>query len=623
MSRDIIGQEAEEVKERPSSESNTRSSDLQQPQEDSRLREDIEKSLLDSTKVSEPLETGEETTKVKEKYYESNAGDGSKATDQHLTGIKLALTLLSTVLALFASALDQTIVSTILTKVGTEFGSFEKVGWITTSYLLPMAVLSPSYGKISIAFGRKYTLLAGLILFMIGSLVCALSQNMDLLIGGRIIQGIGGGTIQAMVMVILSEVVPISKRSLSISLIGMTFSIASALGPFIGGAFTTHVTWRWCFYLNLPIGGVGAAFLLYAFKPPTPKGNLKEKLAKIDYIGTFLLVCGLVLILLGLTFGGNEFAWKSAAVIACFTLGGLLTIVFLVYNFRYSKNPIIIKEVVTVPPIFIACLAGFLSFAQFMINVVFIALYYQVVQNNSAWQSGIALLPFVITVSITSVINGGLIRVIRFIKLPMMLCAITALLGSGLLLLYDLDTSFRAGFGILVVNGITAGLSFQSSLLAAQLSTPNTIQGSLIIVTTFNSFFKSIGGVLAISIGQLILHTSATSKIDQLQGELDPNSTAYQVLLNVPANSIVSNPRIINDFPKELRDQLVVGFLDAFKDVFYFSIAISSALVVTAIFTTNKKIPKDQDVKTKEDEKKELEETGDKHNNANDSNGKT
>lgn len=558
-------------------------------------------------KTSENNERYLDLEQQKEKYFESNAGDGSKATDQHVHGIKLFLTLFSTVLALFASALDQTIVSTILTTVGSEFGSFEKVGWVTSGYLLPMAALAPSYGKISIAFGRKYTLMSGLGLFMIGSLVCALATSMDMLIGGRIIQGIGGGAIQAMVMVILSEVVPISKRSLSMSLIGITFSVASALGPFIGGSFTTHVTWRWCFYINLPIGGIGAVFLYFAFKPPVIVGSIKQKLATIDYLGTFFIVVGLVLVLLALTFGGAEYAWDSGAVILCFVLGGVFLIAFCVYNFRYSKNPIIIREAITVPQIITSCIAGFLAFIQFMVNIVYLALYYQVIQNDSAWQSGIHLLPFVITVSITSAVNGIFIRFVRIVKIPMVFCGATAVLGSGLLLLFDLDTSFGQGFGIQIVNGITAGLSFQSALLAAQLSTPNSIQGSLIIITAFSNFCKSVGGVIGISIGQVILQTTATSRINQLKNTMLSDPQANEILHGVPTSALVSNPRMINDLPKQLRRPLLEAFMGAFTHVFYFSIGVSSALLILTFFTTNKKIPKDLDVQTKEDDAKKAE----------------
>lgn len=539
------------------------------------------------------IEKLESMTKQKKEYIESNAGDGTEAIDQYLHGYKLFLTLLSVVLTLFASALDQTIVATILSDVGDEFSSFEKIGWLTSGYMLPMATFAPSWGKVSIAFGRKYTMLSGLFFFFIGSLIAALAKNMDMLIGARVIQGIGGGAIQAMTMVILSEVVPVSKRALSMTLIGITFSVASALGPFIGGSFSTHVTWRWCFWINLPISGLGAAFLLMSFNPPRPEGDLKQKLAKIDYLGTFLISSGLILVLLALTFGGQDFPWRSAAIILCFVLGGLLLIVFCVWNFGYSKNPIIIKEAITTLPTLMACIGGLFAFIQFIMNTVYLAIFFQVVQGASAWQSGIDLLPFIITVPIVSVANGFFLRVTRLVKVSFMLCAISAVLGSGLLLLLDENVSYGRQFGVLVINGIAAGLSFQSSLLSAQISAPTHIPGSMIIVTTFNNFCKSVGGVIGVVIGQLILQTVATKEVREVLNSLDE---AADLLHGIDISSIISNPQIVEFVPSSIKNEIIKAYVTAIHNIFYFSIAVSGALVVFATFSTNRRIPADDEV---------------------------
>ncbi|ONH65510.1 Vacuolar basic amino acid transporter 5 [Cyberlindnera fabianii] len=180
-----------------------------------------------------------------DKFFESNAGDGTTVFDQYLTGIPLYLCFASCFISLFLIGLDQTIVITLLEDVGSKFNAYDKIGWIASGYMLTMAVFAQTWGKFSIIFGRKYSLLSAIILFEAGSLMCALANDMNVLIGGRILAGIGGGGIQTLVFIVGTEMVSIDKRSLAFAFFGVSFSISTIVGPLIGGGFTEHVTWRW------------------------------------------------------------------------------------------------------------------------------------------------------------------------------------------------------------------------------------------------------------------------------------------------------------------------------------------------------------------------------------------
>lgn len=569
------------------------------------------------------------------KFVQSDAGDGTHAQDHHLKGVHLYLVFASIVASLFIAALDQTIVSTLLTAIADNFNGFNKIGWLTTGYMLPMTCLAPSYGKLAVAFGRKHTLAAGIVVFEIGSLISALANSMDMLIGGRVIQGVGGGAIQAILVVVLLESVPIDKRALAMALIGMTFAIALVCGPFIGGAFTTHVTWRWCFYVNLPVGGLALVLLWVLLHPPPVQGSVLANLRHIDWVGTVLVTLGLVLVLLALTWGGNEYAWGLAAVVVCFVVGGLLLVMWAVWNSCASLRrrakalrppftstasredtgstsredtevptevsmastsespkapsasptfsaPLLEPSVVLVPQILAAATSASFIMAYFMGLINYVAIYFQVMQNASAWQSGVDLLPFVITVSVASAVNGVFMRYAYSVKIPFMVLAILGPVGTGILLLLGRTVSVGARIGLLIPSGVAVGLMFQSSVMSAQLKAPGHIAGAMITATVFVNFTKSLGGVVGTVTSQLMLMTRGRMYLER----------AAPAGLTVPVDALLLSPNLIWELPELVRNVVLDQYLKALHDVFYLNLAFACLALVFAVFTTNHPIPR-------------------------------
>ncbi len=537
-------------------------------------------SILLSQYPSSPQSLKREDSRIED------AGDGTVASDQYLHGVKLILCSAAILLSIFLSALDQTIVATIISAVGNEFNGFTKIGWLTSGFMLPVAVLAPTWGKISIIFGRKSTMLISIILFETGSLISALSNSMDLLIGGRVIAGIGGGGIQCLSNIIASEIVPIQNRGFSFALIGASFAISSVIGPLVGGAFTTHVTWRWCFYINLPIGGIAFLFLMIVFNPPKPKGSIKEKLKRVDYIGTFLVSSSIVLILLALTWGGVEYDWDSSAIILCFVLGGLLVIGFIVWNFKFSKDPLIPWRIVRKIKCLGAVLTMAFNFAYFMASVIFVTVYFQVVRGVTAWKSGIDLLPMIIATTLCSMCSGIVVAKTRYFKPILLLGIICGPIGCGLLTLLDVNSNIGERVGYLILPGMGVGLIFQSSMMSTQMSAPRNNGGTILAISFFN-FSRSLGATISADVAQTIFSSSVKSYIaTAFKGETE---TLSKYGITNPL-LLMNSPNLIKNLPENVKIIILKQVSKAIRNVNYFSLGLSLVGFIFGCFTTNERV---------------------------------
>lgn len=551
---------------------------------------------IDTDKTKEKVEKVNGQIK---KFIESDAGDGTKREDQYLHGPKLVLCLISLFLCLFLVSLDQTIVATILTVVANKFNGFSKVGWMISGFLLPSVVFSANWGQVSIIFGRKYTMMVCILIFEGGSLMSALAPNMNTIIGGRVLAGVGAGGIQTLVFIVVSEVVDMNLRPLATTLFGITAGISSVIGPLVGGAFTSNVSWRWCFYINLPIGALAAVFLFISFNPPKPVFNLRQQIGLVDYVGTVLFVGGCVVFLLGLTFAStDEHSWNSAAVIVCLVLGPIILMAFAIWNWKFSKNQLIPMEIVKIPQIVAGGVTLFAMFGAFMANILYLSIYFQNVIGRDALHTGLSLLPMIISMVIFSVLSGVSLRKVYHVKPFSIVGCSLMTVGIGITTLLQVDSPNSKKIGLLIPTGVGNGLIIQSLIASCQLKAPKT-NGGTIMTTSFIMVCRSLGGSLGSILADVVYNLSLNNKLPVALSNLaNNNPQLFKQLSSFDPKLLRVSTAVLDSLSPAALHFVRSVMMDSIRNVFYMSLGVAGLSFIASLFLSNKKIPKKSEIGT-------------------------
>jgi EmrB/QacA subfamily drug resistance transporter len=463
-------------------------------------------------------------------------------------------------LVMLMAALDQTIVATALPTIVGDLGGLSHISWVVTAYLLAQTAVTPLYGKLGDMYGRKVVLQVGLVVFLVGSALCGLSQSLDQLIAFRALQGLGGGGLMVSAQAAIGDVVPPSERGRYTGLFGAVFGLASVAGPLLGGFLTGHLSWRWIFYVNLPIG-VLALFVLAATLP-----SVSERVHHVvDYLGTLLLAGGLSAIVLATSLGGNSYAWGSPVII-CLGIGGVLALVAFVFAERRAVEAVLPLRLLANSVFSVTSAVGFVvGFALFG-AVTYLPLFLQVVKGASPTGSGLQLLPLMGGLLITSIGSGQLItRTGRYKPFPI---AGTAVMTIGLYLLSTMvPTSNQAEiFGFMFVLGLGLGMVMQVLVLAVQNAVGYSDLG---VATSGATLFRSIGG----SLGTAVLGAIFSNR---LSNQLKSILATGKVRSSNVASAI--SPREIANLPATLRG----GYLHAFTNSLSTVFEVASAIAVVA-----------------------------------------
>ncbi|KAK8125837.1 uncharacterized protein PG998_001596 [Apiospora kogelbergensis] len=435
------------------------------------------------------------------------------------------------------------IIATAIPKITDEFRSLPDVGWYGSAYLLTAAALQLLFGKLYTFFSIKWVYLGAVVTFELGSLVCGVAQNSVTLIIGRAVAGLGSAGLMSGSLLILAHSVPLSKRPIYSGMIGGLYGVASVAGPLLGGVFADKATWRWCFFINLPIGAVTILVIAFFYADPEltrPSAeSFVERVKRFDPVGTAIFMPAVVCLLLALQWGGTKYPWDSSRIIALFVISGVMILAFLYVQHWQGENATVPPRIMKNRSVWTSSLFGFLATSAFFLMVYYLPIWFQAVQGASAVDSGLRNLPMLISVVVASMVAGVAVTVFGYYTPFMIAATVLMSIGGGLLSTFHPDTPRAAWIGYQVIFGFGVGLGMQQPLMAVQavLSMADVPTGTAIVV-----FSQTVGGSLFISVGQSIFTNQLVKSLAAYVPTLSPAivlaSGATNLQKTLPAGDI-------------------------------------------------------------------------------------
>ncbi|KAH0277264.1 putative major facilitator superfamily transporter, partial [Aureobasidium melanogenum] len=497
---------------------------------------------------------------------------------------KIALIMTALGMAVFLAALDVTIITTALPTISEYFHSSAGYTWIGSAYLLGNASSVPLWGKISDIFGRKPILICANVLFLIGSLIAALANSIGMLITARAIQGVGGGGLVTLVNICISDLFSLRRRGAYFGIIGGVWALASAIGPVIGGVFTEKVTWRWCFYINLPLDGAALIIIFFFLDLKTPKTPLWEGLKAIDWSGALLVIGGVLMFLFGLEYGGITYPWDSATVLCLIIIGVFTMGLFVINEWKFAKSPVmplrIFQNRSNIAVLGVCAIHGMV----FISASYYLPLYFQAARGATPLLSGVYILPQALSLSFASMATGIFIRKTGQ-YLPAIWFGMTFLvLGFGLFIDFTANSSWAKLIIFQIIAGIGIGPNFQAPLIALQTGVqPRDIATA---TATFG-FVRQIFTSISVVIGQTVYQNQMNSKTASLVAALGP-----KVADQLTGGGAGANTQLIDSLPRGQKQVAQTAFAQSLHPMWIMYTCFAALGLVVSLFIKKKELSK-------------------------------